>query len=80
MISENTRHQVLGTLENVLPSSEKQTSRYKLLGESSEERNKHNQKLENMAYIWVCLVKYVIDFWRMEGKNCCPYTQRETKR
>lgn len=66
---------VLGTLEDVVPSSEKQTSRYELSGECSEERNKHNQKLEIMTYVWICLVKYVMDFCRIKGKNCCPPTQ-----
>lgn len=67
----------MGTLENVVPSSEKQTSRYELSAENSEERNKHNkEKIEAMTYIWVCSVKYVIDFYRMEGKNCGPHSQR----
>lgn len=66
--------QVLGTLENVAPGSEKQTSKYVLHWESSGERNVHNKKRTIMTHIWVCLVKYVID--SVEWSVMFPYTGR----
>ena len=53
MILENMCKRDLGTLENVVPSSEKQTSRYELFGQSSEERNQYNQKLDTYLGLFI---------------------------